>query len=40
MALRRVSSPGDIAQLVCFLASDDSKNITGQSMTVDGGWDV
>jgi len=40
MALRRVSSPDDIAQLVCFLASDDSKNITGQSMTVDGGWDV
>jgi NAD(P)-dependent dehydrogenase (short-subunit alcohol dehydrogenase family) len=40
MALRRVTSAQDVADTVCFLASDDSKNMTGQSITVDGGWDV
>lgn len=40
MALRRVTTAEDIANAVCFLASDDSKNMTGQSVTVDGGWDV
>ena len=40
MALRRVTSAQDIADAVCFLASDESKNMTGQSITVDGGWDV
>jgi NAD(P)-dependent dehydrogenase (short-subunit alcohol dehydrogenase family) len=40
MALRRVTSAQDIAEAVCFLASDDSRNMTGQSVTVDGGWDV
>jgi NAD(P)-dependent dehydrogenase (short-subunit alcohol dehydrogenase family) len=39
-ALRRVTTSEDIANAVCFLASDDSKNMTGQSVTVDGGWDV
>ena len=40
MALRRVTTAQDVADTVCFLASDESKNITGQSITVDGGWDV
>jgi NAD(P)-dependent dehydrogenase (short-subunit alcohol dehydrogenase family) len=40
MALRRVTTAQDVADTVCFLASDDSRNITGQSITVDGGWDV
>lgn len=40
MALRRVTSAEDIASAVAFLVSDDSKNMTGQSVTVDGGWDV
>ena len=40
MALRRVTVADDIANAVAFLSSDDSKNMTGQSVTVDGGWDV
>jgi len=40
MALRRVTTQEDIARAVLFLVSDDSKNMTGQSVTVDGGWDV
>jgi 3-oxoacyl-[acyl-carrier protein] reductase len=40
MALRRVTVAQDIANAVLFLVSDDSKNMTGQSVTVDGGWDV
>jgi 3-oxoacyl-[acyl-carrier protein] reductase len=40
MALRRVTTAQDIANAVLFLASDDSKNMTGQTVTVDGGWDV
>jgi NAD(P)-dependent dehydrogenase (short-subunit alcohol dehydrogenase family) len=40
MALRRVTTAQDVADTICFLASDESKNMTGQSITVDGGWDV
>jgi NAD(P)-dependent dehydrogenase (short-subunit alcohol dehydrogenase family) len=40
MALRRVTTARDIANAVLFLVSDDSRNMTGQSVTVDGGWDV
>jgi 3-oxoacyl-[acyl-carrier protein] reductase len=40
MALRRVTVAQDIANAVLFLVSDDSANMTGQSVTVDGGWDV
>jgi 3-oxoacyl-[acyl-carrier protein] reductase len=40
MALRRVTTAQDIADMVAFLASDRSRNVTGQSLTVDGGWDV
>jgi NAD(P)-dependent dehydrogenase (short-subunit alcohol dehydrogenase family) len=40
MALGRVTTAQDVADAVCFLASDDSRNMTGQSVTVDGGWDV
>jgi NAD(P)-dependent dehydrogenase (short-subunit alcohol dehydrogenase family) len=40
MALRRVTTASNIADAVVFLASDASQNMTGQSMTVDGGWDV
>lgn len=40
MALKRVTQPQDIANAVLFLASDDARNITGQELAVDGGWDV
>jgi 3-oxoacyl-[acyl-carrier protein] reductase len=40
MALKRVTEPEDVADLVLFMASDESRNMTGQAVTVDGGWDV
>lgn len=40
MALRRVTTADDIANAVLFLCTDDSRNMTGQCLTVDGGWDV
>ncbi|MDR5682745.1 MAG: SDR family NAD(P)-dependent oxidoreductase [Armatimonadota bacterium] len=40
MALRRFSTSEDIAAAAVFLASDDSRQITGQEIVVDGGWDV
>lgn len=36
--LRRMGLPEDIAPSVAFLLSDDSKYITGQNLTIDGGW--
>ncbi len=35
--LGREQTPEDIGQLATFLCSDDGKNITGQSIAVDGG---
>ena len=35
---RRVAVPGDIAQAALFLLSGDAGQITGQTLTVDGGW--
>ncbi len=36
-ALKRVAQPDDIASVVAFLASDDARWITGDSIHVDGG---
>ncbi|WP_413864225.1 SDR family NAD(P)-dependent oxidoreductase [Albidovulum sp.] len=38
MPLHRVTYPEDIANAVVFLSCDDTKNITGQEMVIDGGW--
>ncbi len=37
-ALRRISTAEDVANAVVFLASDRSRQITGQDLAVDGGW--
>jgi NAD(P)-dependent dehydrogenase (short-subunit alcohol dehydrogenase family) len=37
VALQDISSPEDIANLALFLASDESRTITGQSIPVDAG---
>jgi 3-oxoacyl-[acyl-carrier protein] reductase len=38
--LRRVGEPEDVADVVAFLASSDSRYISGQILTVDGGLQV
>lgn len=35
--LEKLGEPEDVAKVVCFLASDDAKYITGQTIHVDGG---
>jgi len=40
MALRRVTTADDVVSAVLFLCSEESRQITGQTITVDGGWDV
>ena len=35
--LGRIGQPGDIAPAVVFLASDDARWITGETLMVDGG---
>jgi len=37
-ALRRISTGDDVAGAILFLATDLSKQITGQDIAVDGGW--
>tara|TARA_B100001123_G_scaffold440460_1_gene579573 strand:+ start:2178 stop:2963 length:786 start_codon:yes stop_codon:yes gene_type:complete len=37
-ALGKLVTPDDIADAVCFLASDDAKAITGASLPIDAGW--
>jgi NAD(P)-dependent dehydrogenase (short-subunit alcohol dehydrogenase family) len=34
----RVAEPGDIAEAVAFLVSPGARNISGQLITVAGGW--
>lgn len=36
--LRRLGQPNDVADLALFLASDESRYITGEMIFVDGGW--
>lgn len=36
--LQRPASSDDIAHAAIFLASDDAKHITGQTIVIDGGW--
>jgi 3-oxoacyl-[acyl-carrier protein] reductase len=36
-ALKRIGQPDDVASVVAFLASDDARWITGETIAVDGG---
>jgi NAD(P)-dependent dehydrogenase (short-subunit alcohol dehydrogenase family) len=36
-ALKRIGQPGDVASVIAFLASDDARWITGDTIHVDGG---
>lgn len=40
MALKRVTTIQDVANAVLFVCSEEARNITGQEIAVDGGWDV
>jgi NAD(P)-dependent dehydrogenase (short-subunit alcohol dehydrogenase family) len=40
IALRKFGTAADIAELVCFLASDRAGFISGQMIDVDGGYGV
>ena len=40
MALKRVTEPQDVADAVLFLASEESRQLTGHEVVVDGGWDI
>ena len=35
--MHRLAAPEEIAKSVAYLASDDAKNITGISLSIDGG---
>ena len=37
MALKKLVTPEDVANLALFLAADESSMITGQSIKIDGG---
>jgi 3-oxoacyl-[acyl-carrier protein] reductase len=37
-SIKRRGTPGDIGNLVAFLASDAASFITGQTVEIDGGW--
>jgi len=36
----RLAQPEEIAEMVIYLASDDSAFITGQALVIDGGWSI
>jgi 3-oxoacyl-[acyl-carrier protein] reductase len=38
--LGRLGTPGEIGDGVVFLASDAARFITGESLTIDGGWSI
>ena len=38
LPLRRYARPGEIAQIVAFLASDAAAYVTGTDLLVDGAW--
>ena len=37
-AMGRLGTPDEIAALAVYLASDDTRFLTGQALVIDGGW--
>jgi NAD(P)-dependent dehydrogenase (short-subunit alcohol dehydrogenase family) len=38
IALRRSGMPEEVAKLIAFLLSNESSYITGNAVSIDGGW--
>ena len=38
--MKKMADPEDIAEVVCFLLSDDNRYINGQNIVVDGGFSI
>lgn len=38
IALKRTGRPEEVAALIAFLLSDESTYITGNAISIDGGW--
>lgn len=38
IALRRAGQAEEVAKLIAFLLSDESSYITGNAISIDGGW--
>jgi NAD(P)-dependent dehydrogenase (short-subunit alcohol dehydrogenase family) len=38
VALRREGKPEEVAKLIAFLLSDESTYISGNAISIDGGW--
>lgn len=38
IALRRKGQPEEVAKLIAFLLSEESSYITGNAVSIDGGW--
>jgi NAD(P)-dependent dehydrogenase (short-subunit alcohol dehydrogenase family) len=38
VALNRTGKPEEVAELIAFLLSDQSSYITGNAISIDGGW--
>jgi 3-oxoacyl-[acyl-carrier protein] reductase len=38
--MKKMAEPRDIAEVVCFLLSDDNRYINGQNIVVDGGFSI
>ena len=36
--MKRWANTYEVSELICFLLSDKSSYITGQSINIDGGW--